>query len=84
MSISSAITLSNAREWLRTKSREEDFDPEATGLLTASIENILTNRRQFATDQRMTSKKDLIASKRKLRICLTPIERYMCPMFDVF
>ena len=64
----------------RTKVREEDYIPESAGLLTARVENPLTKREQFATDQRKSRKKDLIASKREVFSCKTPVERSVSPM----
>ena len=41
----------------------------------------MVKREQFATDQRKSRKKDLIASKRELFSCKTPVERSVSPMF---
>ena len=67
----------------RSKVREEEYIPESAGLLTARVENPLTKREQFAMDQRKSRKKDLIASKRELFSCKTPVERSVSPMFGV-
>ena len=79
--VSNSITLPDGRVMQRTKVREEDYIPESAGLLTARVENPLTKREQFATDQRKSRKKELIASKRELFSCKTPAERSVSPMF---
>jgi len=81
LKVSNSITLPDGRVMQKTKVREEDYIPESAGLLTARVENPLTKREQFATDQRKSRKKDLIASKRELFSCKTPVERSVSPMF---
>ena len=79
--VSNSITLPDGRIMQRTKVREEDYIPESAGLLTAKVENPLAKREQFATDQRKSRKKELIASKRELFSCKTPAERSVSSMF---
>jgi hypothetical protein len=81
LKVSNSITLPDGRVMQKTKVREEDYIPESAGLLTARVENPLMKREQFATDQRKSRKKDLIASKRELFSCKTPVERSVSPMF---
>ena len=61
--------------------KERDYIPEATRLLSTKVENPLARREQFALDVRKSRKKDLIAHKRELYSCKTPVERSVSPMF---
>ena len=41
----------------------------------------MARREQFAVEQRKSRKKDIIAHKRELYSCKTPVERSVSPMF---
>ena len=49
--------------------------------MTARVENPFAKIEQFASDQSKSRKKDLIALKRELFSCKTPVERSVSPMF---
>jgi hypothetical protein len=52
------------------------------GLMTFKPEDPLKKAELMAVGMRMSRKRDLIASKRELFSCKTPVERSISPMFD--